>query len=204
MVRSVWILCAGSVLAAACTPPDSGEQSADAGDSAPGPGEWVTLFDGTDLDAFIVTGDANWTIEDDAVGADSGTGMLVTAAQYADFDLEAEFWVDVPANSGIFIRCADPQNVGADSCYEVNIFDTRSDQTYRTGGIVNFAEPRVILYTGGRWNRYEITADGNQLHVVLNGEVVVDTRDDTYSTGHIGFQYGAGVVKFRNLRIRTR
>ncbi len=185
--------------------PDMGSEAAAptaAADPA-GPGEWVTLFDGSSLDAFNVTGDANWMIEGDTVGADSGTGMLVTPSAYGDFEIELEFWVDVPANSGVFIRCQDPENIGAENCYEVNIFDTRADQTYRTGGIVNFAAPETVLNTGGRWNRYQIMADGSRLHVVLNGEVTVDTNDDTYASGYIGLQYGAGRVIFRNVRIRT-
>jgi len=206
MKHSVWCLLAAVGVLGACSPEDSGTATPAGGDeeSQAAAGQWVTLFDGSGLDAFIVTGDANWSIEQDAVGADSGNGMLVTSEQYADFDLEAEFWVDVPANSGIFIRCANPQDVGAATCYEVNIFDTRPDQSYRTGGIVNFATPLVQMNTGGRWNRYEIMADGDRLHVVLNGEVVVDIEDETFTTGHIGFQYGAGVVKFRDLRIRAR
>jgi hypothetical protein len=143
-------------------------------------------------------------LEGDAVSADLGSGMLVTKQPYTDFDLDAEFWVDAPANSGIFIRCPNAEEIGAASCYEVNIFDTRPDQTYRTGAIVNVAAPQVQLYTGGRWNRYEISADGPRLHVVLNGEVTVDTEDTQHSSGYIGFQYGAGIVKFRNIRIRTR
>jgi hypothetical protein len=195
-------------LLSACSAPESDEgtagQAPEASPSAAGPGEWVTLFDGSNLDAFSTTGDANWMLEGDAVSADLGSGMLVTKQPYTDFDLDAEFWVDAPANSGIFIRCPNAEEIGAASCYEVNIFDTRPDQTYRTGAIVNVAAPQVQLYTGGRWNRYEISADGPRLHVVLNGEVTVDTEDTQHSSGYIGFQYGAGIVKFRNIRIRTR
>jgi len=58
------------------------------------------------------------------------------------------------------------------------------------------------MNAGGRWNRYEITAEGTRLRVVLNGEQLVDVEADQYSDGHIGLQYGAGVVKFRNVRVR--
>ena len=165
-------------------------------------GEWQTLFDGSGLDAFLVTGDANWTIEGDSVGADSGNGMLVTNERYADFELQVEFFTNVEANSGIFLRCDDPQDVADTTCYEANIYDTRPDQTYRTGGIVNIAEPTAIMHAGGRWNRYDLTLDGTSLRVVLNGEELVNTEDSTFAEGHIGLQYGAGVVRFRNVRIR--
>src|SRR5215510_15091121 len=88
---------------------------------------WTTLFDGKNLDAFNKVGDANWTIVDGVVQADKGGGYLVTKQPYGDFEIKAEIWVDTPANSGIFIRCANPQMPGAETCYEVNVYDTRPD-----------------------------------------------------------------------------
>lgn len=164
---------------------------------------WTTLFDGSTLDGWNPIGDANWELADGAVQADSGSGFLVTPRSYGDFELTLEFWVDEPANSGIFIRCADAQSVNDRNSYEVNIYDTRADQTYRTGGIVHIASPSSVINAGGQWNSYEITARGDRLQVTLNGTQVVDVRDTQFLDGPIALQYGAGVVKFRNVRIRT-
>ena len=163
---------------------------------------WTTLFDGSTLDGWNPIGDANWELADGAVQADSGSGFLVTPRSYGDFELTLEFWVDEPANSGIFIRCADAQSVNDRNSYEVNIYDTRADQTYRTGGIVHIASPSSVINAGGQWNSYEITARGDRLQVTLNGTQVVDVRDTQFSDGPIALQYGAGVVKFRNVRVR--
>ena len=162
----------------------------------------VALFDGSDLDQWVDLGDANWTIVDGVVQADSGNGFLVSAQSYGDFRLTLEFWTDPDANSGIFIRCSDPDDVGAGNSYEVNIYDKRPDQTYRTGSIVNFAAPTSIIDAADRWNTYEITAQGSRLLVELNGTVTVDIEDATYSEGPFALQYGAGIVKFRNIRIQ--
>ena len=167
-------------------------------------GEWIPLFDGSGLDAFNVIGDANWMIEEGAAKADSGDGYLVSRESYADFDLEVEFWADEPANSGVFIRCPDPEDIGAPTCYEVNIFDTRSDQTYRTGAIVDVASPSAFIHASGRWNRFSITADGSRLTVELNGTTTVDAEDDRFGSGHIALQRAAGTIMFRNVRIRPR
>ncbi len=166
-------------------------------------GEWQTLFDGTSLAGWRHLGDANWQLTDGAVAADSGTGFLLTAASYADFEPDLEFWVTPDANSGVFIRCANPSEIGAATCYEVNIFDQRPDPAYRTGGIVDVAGPKVALDTGNRWNRYEIAARGTHLVVKLNGQTTVDTNDDKLAAGPFALQYGAGRVMFRNVRIRT-
>ena len=165
-------------------------------------GGWTTLFDGSNLNNFNPIGDANWEIADGAVGADSGSGFLVTKESYADFELTLEFWVDEPANSGIFVRCADAMSVTDRNSYEVNIYDTRADQTYRTGGIVHIAAPNSVIMTGGKWNSYEIKAEGSRLMVTLNGEDMVDVRDTQFADGPIALQYGLGIVKFRNVRVR--
>ena len=164
---------------------------------------WTTLFDGSSIDGWRVLGDANWELADAAVSADSGSGYLVTESSYGDFELTLEFWVDESANSGVFIRCSDPDNIGAANSYEVNIYDTRADQTYRTGGIVNVAAPTSVINTGGQWNSYEITAQGSRLVVILNGTQVVDATHDQFVRGPIALQYGAGTVRFRNVQIRV-
>ena len=156
--------------------------------------------------AWPRAGEANWRVADGgAVQADAGSGgYLVTPDDYADFDISVEFWVTPEANSGVFVRCTDPSAPGAANCYEVNIFDQRPDQTYRTGGIVNVAAPSRVVYTGGRWNRMEVSARGPELRVVLNEQPVVEVRDERLPEGRIALQYGSGTVLFRNVRIERR
>ena len=169
--------------------------------SAQSPG-WTTLLDGSTLDGWNQIGDANWSLVDGAAQADSGAGFLVTPESYGDFELVLQYAVEEPANSGIFIRCADAMSVNDRNSYEVNIYDTRADQTYRTGGIVHIAAPASHVDSPGRWNTYEIIAEGPRLRVWLNGEQMVDVEDAQFADGPIALQYGAGVVKFRNVMIR--
>lgn len=165
-------------------------------------GEWTTLFNGTNLNGWRNVGNANWQLGDGAVTATSGSGFLVTPRPYRDFELSLEFWADEPANSGIFVRCANPDVIADRNCYEVNIFDTRPDQTYRTGGVVHFASPSARIDAAGRWNTYLIRAEGTRLVVTLNGTQVVDMTNSLFASGPIALQYGAGTVRFRNVRIR--
>jgi 3-keto-disaccharide hydrolase len=165
-------------------------------------GAWTTLFDGKNLEAFTPVGTPNFTIVDGAVQPGMSTGFLVSKQSYGDFEIKAEFWVDTPANSGIFIRCDNPQMPGAETCYEVNIFDTRPDPTYGTGAIVNVSKPSTALKAGGKWNTYEIKAQGRRLIVTLNGVKTVDVEDAKHARGPIALQFGAGVVKFRSVQIR--
>lgn len=163
--------------------------------------QWLTLFSGDSLDGWKAIGDANWRLVDEFVEANHGSGFLVTADSYGDFRLRLEFWVDEAANSGVFIRCSDPANVTGNNCYEVNIFDRRPDPAYRTGGIVNLAQPLVELDSGGKWNTFEISAEGTRLLVKLNGVLTVDVEDSRLPEGPIALQRRAGTVRFRNVQI---
>ncbi len=155
-----------------------------------------------DLNAWTAVGDANWSVVEDVVQADRGSGLLVTPADYGDFHMTVEIWVDPDANSGVFIRCSDPKTITATNAYEVNIYDKRADQTYRTGAIVNVAKPLAKVDAGGKWNSLDITAKGPKMTVVLNGVTTVrEAEDGRFPRGRIALQYGSGTVKFRNVRI---
>jgi hypothetical protein len=173
--------------------------------SQSGPG-WVTLTDGKTMGEWDRVGESNWRVEDGAVVADKlaskDSAHLVTKASYKDFQIHAEFWASDDANSGIFIRCADPKKPGAKTCYEVNIFDQRKDPTYGTGSIVYFAEVNPMPKAGGKWNTFEITAKGRQITVVLNGQKTVDLHNGMFEEGPFTLQHGAGVIKFRKVAVK--
>jgi hypothetical protein len=165
---------------------------------------WVTLFDGKNLDNFNAIGNANWRIVDGAVEANMGSGFLVSKNMYGDFEVRAEFWTSPDANSGIFIRCEDPARVTAQNAYEVNIFDQRPDPSFGTGAIVNVAKAAVNLKAANQWNTYDIVARGPMFTVTLDGTKTVDGASDSkHPRGHIALQYGAGLVKFRKVEVRT-
>lgn len=169
-------------------------------------GGWVTLLDSSNMGDWNRVGEANWVMVDDGVVASSKTGndpaYLVTKNSYKDFRIRAEVWVDTPANSGIFIRCANPQKISATECYEVNIFDTRPDPSYGTGAIVNVAKVNPMPKAGEQWNTLEITAQGPHLVVVFNGVKTVDVQDSKLASGPFALQYGAGVVKWGKVQVK--
>jgi hypothetical protein len=169
---------------------------------AQGGGGWKTLLDGKDFTNFTPIGDANWKVAEGAVQADMGTGFLVSKQSYGDFELRAEFWVTDDANSGIFIRAENPKEITAMNSYEVNIFDKRPDQAYRTGAIVDVAKPSTMINTGGKWNTMEITAKGPRMIVKINGMQTVDVQDMKHARGPFALQRSAGTVKWRKVEVR--
>jgi hypothetical protein len=169
-------------------------------------GGWVTLVDGNKMGDWDEVGKANWALKDGALTADKLDGKdpshLVSKNSYKDFQIKAEFWTDEEANSGIFIRCDEAKKIDAKICYEVNIFDKRPDPTYGTGAIVDVAKVDPMPKAAGKWNTYEITAQGPHLVVVLNGQKTADVQDSKHLSGPVALQYGSGVVKFRKVQIK--
>jgi hypothetical protein len=152
-------------------------------------------------------GAGNWRLQDGYAQADlagsPASSFLVSKQSYKDFQLRAEFWVDETANSGIFIRCTNPKEVGTKTAYEVNIFDTRPDPSYGTGAIVDVAKVNPMPRAGNQWNTMEIIAQGPRMTVIFNGKVTVDgVQDSKFGAGPIALQYGGGVVKFRKVEIK--
>ena len=178
----------------------------------PGSG-WTTLIDGEKgLENFDKVGDANWRGEGGAVVADKGAtgGHLVTKKPYKDFQLRAEFWAETGTNSGIFMRIQDPKKIGANNSYEVNIYDLRPGQEYSTAGIVDFAKVPVpaIYKAGGKWNTFDITAKGDTITVVFNGQKSVELKDSKFAQGPFSLQFGnhgkapGGAIKWRKVQVR--
>jgi hypothetical protein len=173
-----------------------------------GIGGWTTLVDGTKgLENFNRVGDANWVATDGAIQASTGgkdPGYLVTKVPYKDFQMRVEFWSSDDANSGVFVRCQNPNQITDENCYEANIFDQRPDPIYATGAIVKVAKLNgPMIKAGGKWNTYEITAKGNRLTLVLNGTQTVDVEDSKLASGPIALQWGRGVIKFRKVEIKA-
>ena len=169
--------------------------------------DWVTLVDTGKKGDWNEVGKANWEMKDGVLTADKLDGKalayLVSKTPYKDFQIRAEFWVDDEANSGVFIRCEKPDAIDGKSCYEVNIFDKRPDPSYGTGAIVDTAKVDPMPKAGGKWNTYEITAQGPHLVAILNGQKTADVQDSKHlNAGPIALQYGSGVVKFRKVQIK--
>ena len=164
---------------------------------------YVDLIDGVSLNNWNIVGDANWIIGKGIVESNKPTGFLVSSKSYKNFIIKAEFWAESNTNSGIFIRCQDLNKIAAASSYEINIWDTRPEQAYATGAIVDVAKVNPVPKAGGRWNTMEIVANGPNFKVTLNGVVTVaNAQDARFAQGPIALQSAGGIIKFKRLQIK--
>jgi len=156
-----------------------------------------------------------------------GIGLLwYTRQQFADFVLRVDWRASFPDdNSGVFLRFpalgnTDPANdwkLAVDQGYEIQIDDTGKnpdvnpntfgDPLHITGAVYKLAPATTLASRPlGQWNNYEITAQGNAITVVLNGQQVSKlTNGNRPLKGFIGLQnhHPGSRVQFRNIRIKT-
>jgi hypothetical protein len=133
-------------------------------------------------------------------------------------------------NSGVFIAFPNPEGEGYNNTAWVGVnfgFEVQIDERarpdgaaiHRTGAIYSFKGPTdgpLVVHPIGEWNQYEITVDGADITVGLNGEVVnrFHFAGDPQSPRRglpptqqeprfIGLQTHTGRVLFRNILWRA-
>jgi hypothetical protein len=222
------VLCSCASSGASSPPPATTSASTAAPAATPAAaqsaGAWKELFDGKTLEGWTTSGSAVWRPEDGAdgpiiAGGQDGdpkrSGMLKTAAQYQDFELELEFLIDEHGkyNSGVYLR--NRPDAGGRTGYQVNI--GRGAAGEFCGGIYTDrwlakGDEQDTIRKVLAWNHLWIRAVGAHVEVKLNGAPIVDFTDpaprpEYLQPGVVGFQtYGAeghaGFVKLRKLRLR--
>ena len=178
--------------------------------------DWVRPFDGKTLQGWKTEGKAEWRVHKGELigfqGPGGAPGDIFTEAQWKDFELEAEWRMTLPGNSGLWFRWA-----GAKTGCQADFIDNEpafpgvlSGSVYCMGeqfvGVNK--DPSTVRKDG--WNKLRIHALGEAIVVTLNGrEVVRTTNRSQPGPGSIGIQVHAGKqfegmeVRIRNLRIRS-
>jgi hypothetical protein len=152
----------------------------------------------TKQSASTPAGSSHWEVVDGALtGCGEPAGYLSSDQSYKNFVLSLEFKTSQDANSGVFVRS--PKEAGG---YEVQIW-RQQPAGYNTGAIVGTAKTaRDYAFKADQWNQMQITADGDHLVVVLNGETTLDTHDAKFPDGNIRLQYQQFPIALRNIKIR--
>jgi len=166
----------------------------------------------------------NWVLGDDGAvtlkpregekGWQRYDAYLWLKGDYQDFEIDFEYKVEKGGNSGFYFHVGDvkqPVSTGI----EVQIYASHGKAAeakltdHDSGGIIPGLPPtKNTSKPAGEWNRFVITAKGDKLTVVLNGETVnvVDLTSDKLKTrpktGAIGFQDHGLPLSLRNIKIK--
>ena len=183
------------------------------------------LFNGRDLEGW--TGNLDGYPAEDGkivVRPERGGGNLYTEKEYTDFVLRFDFKLTPAANNGLGIRTP----LEGDAAYvamELQILEDGSPvywglRPYQHHGSIYGVVPsrRGVLRPIGEWNTEEVTVEGRQVRIVVNGTTVVDADLDAASAGgtmdgrehpglkreggHIGFLGHGSIVEYRNILIK--
>ena len=144
-------------------------------------------------------GTSRWEVVDGSlVPCGEPTGYLTSDRSFKNFVLSIDFKCGDDVNSGVFVRS--PQENGG---YEVQIW-RQQPAGYNTGAIVGTAKTaRDYRFKPDEWNHFEISAEGDHLVVVLNGETTLDVHDARFSEGNLRLQYQQFPIAFRNIKLRV-
>jgi len=149
--------------------------------------------------AVVPAGGSQWEVAGGLLTAcGEPAGYLASDASYKNFVLSLDFRCSEDTNSGVYVRS--PKEAGG---YEVQIWK-QQPAGYNTGSIVGTAKTsRDYAFKADDWNQLQITADGDHLVVVMNGETTLDVRDAKFPDGHIRLQYQQYPISFRNIKVRA-
>jgi 3-keto-disaccharide hydrolase len=177
--------------------------------------EWVTLFDGSDIDQWDIVEGGEWTIENDVLVGRNGRNWstnpetcgswLRSKKMYADFELQLDYAISKNSNSGVHFRSAAEKNPSFTG-YEMQIFDCYGKEANKhNSGIYDVVGlSKNVLKPSGEWNHAVIRAQGHLITIILNGEKVVEHTGDRRLEGYLGLQNhdDRAVIRFKDIRIK--
>ena len=177
----------------------------------------------------------SWEIQDNVLVALEDK-VIWAPGEHENFVLELEFRNEVGTNSGIIIYCTDKENWIPNSV-EIQIADDYSEKwgearkDYQCGAIFGHlpASEQKVVNKPGEWNTFQVTCNGQQIDVVLNGKKVTSMDMAEWTSGKtnpdgseipawlptpfaelptkgsIGIQgkHGDAAISFRNVRIKA-
>jgi len=179
-----------------------------ANDAAP-PSDAIVLFDGRNLDQWVMSKDrssARWHVEDGALVVDKAFGNIETKRLFKNYQLHLEWRIpaniegegQARGNSGLFLASTGTEDQG----YEIQILDSWENKTYVNGQAASIYKQAPPLVNAsrkpGEWQVYDVVwtapvfrADGTletpaQVTLLHNGVLVQDHFQLLGETAYIG------------------
>jgi len=185
---------------------------------------FTSLSGGTDLSGWAGAVE-NYELTDGSIRCKTGQGgVLHTKDEYADFIARVEFKLPPAGNNGLAIRYPGSGDAAYVGMCELQVLDTEHpkysglDPRQAHGSAYGMiAAQRGYHRPTGEWNFQEVTVQGTQIKVELNGSVILDGNlaevtkfmansphpGKDLKSGYFGFAGHGDAVEFRNIEIKA-
>ncbi|WP_242082307.1 3-keto-disaccharide hydrolase [Aestuariivivens sediminis] len=175
----------------------------------------TSLFNGKNLEGWIIYGTEKWYVEHGILvcesGPDEAYGYLGTEKHYKDFILTLEFKQNSNGNSGVFVRSTvDGTKV---SGWQVEVAPPGKHtggiyESYGRGWLIKPDPENEKVLKEGQWNTMKIKVQNSKITSWLNGIMMADLEDEKIGRGEGGIIlqiHSGGDVKvsWKNIKIKT-
>ena len=173
-----------------------------------------SLFNGKNLDGWIIYGTEKWYVEEGLLICESGDdkeyGYLGTVKNYKDFILTLEFKQNSNGNSGVFVRSTvDGTKING---WQVEVAPVGEHtggvyESYGRGWLIKPTPDKEYILKEGEWNKMKIKMQDAQLTSWLNGTQMIQIEDQKIGQGEGGIilqiHSGGNVkVSWRNIEVK--
>ncbi len=177
------------------------------------PIETVSLFNGKNLDGWIIYGTEKWYVENGELicesGPDKDYGYLGTNKYFDDFILELDFKQEDNGNSGVFFRSTVDGvkvkgwqvEVAPPGYHSGGIYES-----YGRGWLIKPDQSKDSIVKMGEWNKMKIKVYGDEVTTWINENQMIKIKDSIIGLGKGGVALqihdGGGIkVKWKNINL---
>ena len=177
------------------------------------PTEMVSLFNGKNLDGWIIYGTEKWYVENGELicesGPDKDYGYLGTNKYFDDFILELDFKQEDNGNSGVFFRSTVDGvkvkgwqvEVAPPGYHSGGIYES-----YGRGWLIKPDQSKDSIVKMGEWNKMKIKVYGDEVTTWINENQMIKIKDSIIGLGKGGVALqihdGGGIkVKWKNINL---
>lgn len=156
--------------------------------------EWISLFNGKNLDGWTVRGKAEWKVENGAIIGSGKNGHLYAAPELTDLEVKGTFRVSSQgggSNSGLYFRSNPsaenpegyPRGYEAQICH---VQDAHTGWLWKPGAPTGKATK--LITKDDEWFDMKVQAIGSALKIWVNNELVMTYTDEEYKKGFFALQ----------------
>ncbi len=149
-------------------------------DRGGGEGEWISLFNGENLDGWKINENPQtWKVEDGAIITNGPRSHLfymgpVENHDFKNFQFKADVMTTRSSNSGIYIHTKYQEKGWPTNGYEVQINNSQPTEPRKTGGLYAVADVYKPPAGDNVWFTMHITVRDNHIITKVNGETLID------------------------------